>query len=175
MVKAGWSLTQQDGIFTAFDGRRHVVFSIPADHRGLYYLASTVISRNPSTTRNRIRGQRNAQISNGDPQKRSASHFFGPNGENVQVKALHSEVACRLDQREIIRCDSHVNFPPRVRESESETISNLSPLIAHAPGASVSHLSAVYDQTKSSLLGRPSDLHALFEGRCHRSSPYNLF
>ena len=47
MVKAGWSLTQQDGIFTAHDNRRHVVFSIPADFRGLYYLSGSVISRSP--------------------------------------------------------------------------------------------------------------------------------
>ena len=101
MVKAGWSLTQQDGIFTALDGRRHVVFSILADPRGLYYLSSTVISRITSITSSQFRGQRNAQLQHGAPQKRTASHFFGPDGENVQVKVLHADVACRLGQREV--------------------------------------------------------------------------
>ena len=95
MEKAGWYLTQGGGQFKAKDGKGHVVFTVAADFKGLYYLENvTILKATSSPTylhRNFPSGVKTSKNS-------SASQFFamGVNDKNCQVSLLPSEPVCRL-------------------------------------------------------------------------------
>ena len=146
MVKAGWSLTQQDGVFTARGSQRHVVFSLPADSKGLYFLSGVVISRSPALTPRRLRGQRNGQLQHGSLLKSGVSHFFRPDNGKEQVNRLNTEIACRLDQSEEFRSTTPLFLPSHTRDfgresSASFALSSIHSPSIHSPSSSVSPLS----------------------------------
>ena len=140
MVKAGWSLTQCDGMFTALDRNRHTVFSIPADVKGLYYLSDVEILRNDGPgTSPRIRGQRNSQQHGvGWKRKTEASRFFGPNGRDPHVNSLHAEVVCRVDHGQENRCESPFPLLSQYERRESGLSLPSLPKL-HSPSLSVTH------------------------------------
>lgn len=142
MERAGWTLTQGKGNFTATDGCGHVVFSVPADPRGLYYLNNVVFE----SASEPARGQRNFPDKVGS-EKLSTSHFFDTIGDN------------RFQEQSLVNCSisdaAHRSGSQGRRSSSNEeanspsVTSDLSPISSRTLGPLLYSARLVRFQLKS--------------------------
>ena len=133
MERAGWTLTQGKGNFTATDGSGHVVFSVPADPRGLYYLNNVVFE----SASEPARGQRNFPNKVGS-EKLSTSHFFDTIGDNrfQEQSLVHCSLsdAANRSGSQGGRSSSHVLFPSCEAERMNEETNSPSVTLLSIPG-----------------------------------------